>query len=301
MPNERGKSVAVSPKKPIAEEVLFEEHYKKVEPEARALSAEDVQKVNLDVATAVSSALAIAPGLGRLRDTITTTLKDFDIERFDKLEDYTKAFSVANSRYLTAATPPDALRDAYTEGLKLRELLHADIVNLIARGYINSDALADYTGVTGYKNVGTELQSTALLLKDNWETVQGKCGTDLTELEHALKIAQRLQLGAGEREVNPAVLAEFAEMRNRMFTLFIAAYDDARRAVQYLRWHQGDADDIAPTLYAGRGTAASKKRPDKPEDGVPAPAASNVQASPTAATGTTTRTGTDGFNGPFMT
>jgi hypothetical protein len=92
----------------------------------------------------------------------------------------------------------------------------------------------------------SKVSSVALLLKDNWAAVQAKCGTDPAEL----KIAQRIQLGAGEREVNPAVVAEFSDMRNRMFTLFIEAYDDARRAISYLRWHEGDADDVAPSLYA---------------------------------------------------
>jgi len=293
-------------RKPLSDEVLFEEHFKKMTSEANAIAAEDVQKVNLEAASAVSSALAIAPGLKRLRETIVATLKDFNIERLDKLEDYTKAFSVANSRYLTATAPPDALKEDYEAALKLRELIHADTLSLISRGYINAEALKDYKGLTGFKNVGMELQSVALLVKDNWETVQGRCGTDLAELENALKLAQRLQLGAGEREVNPAVAAEYADMRNRMFTLFITAYDDARRAVQYLRWHEGDADDIAPTLYVGKASGSSKKKAEQTTESAPAPTASSVQASaaPSPATPlvtpTATKTGTDSKNGPFM-
>jgi hypothetical protein len=91
-----------------------------------------------------------------------------------------------------------------------------------------------------------------------------------------------------------------------MFTQFIQAYDDARRAIAYLRWHEGDADDIAPSLHVNKGSGASKKKTDKKEDSVPAPAASSVQAS-TAFTGTTpamataaAKTGTDSGDGPFM-
>lgn len=116
--------------------------YTKLLAEAQALPADDVQKVNLDAGTAVTSALAIVPSLKRFRETIVTNLLDFNITRFDKLEDYTKAFSVANSRYLTATNPPDALPEDYEAGQKLRELLHADVVNLIARGYIHSNALS---------------------------------------------------------------------------------------------------------------------------------------------------------------
>jgi hypothetical protein len=37
--------------------------------------------------------------------------------------------------------------------------------------------------------------------------------------------------------------------------LLANAYDQARRAITYLRWNKGDADLIAPSLYAGRGNA----------------------------------------------
>jgi len=36
------------------------------------------------------------------------------------------------------------------------------------------------------------------------------------------------------------------------------AYDEARRAVVFLRWHQDDADTITPSLYAGRGKGKGK-------------------------------------------
>ena len=55
-------------------------------------------------------------------------------------------------------------------------------------------------------------------------------------------------------------------MRARAYTLF---YDDARRAVIFLRWHEGDADSIAPSLHPGK--SASKKKPaDEPNVTPPA-------------------------------
>jgi hypothetical protein len=42
----------------------------------------------------------------------------------------------------------------------------------------------------------------------------------------------------------------------------VHAYDQTRRAVIYLRWNEGDADTIAPSLYKGRGgRAASSNDP----------------------------------------
>lgn len=285
------------------EQILFVDSYDKVEPEARARPAERVQKVNLDVASAVSTALAIIPGLRRFRGQIENNLKDFDLARFDKVEDYTKAFSVANARYSTATSPADDLEEIYEEGRQLRELLHADAVTLIGRDCLNPESLKDYTGLVGYKNVGTELQAVALLLSDNWETIRGRCATSQEELDRALRISQRLQLGAGEREVNPAVVAEYSDIRNRMFTLFIEAYEDARVAIQYLRRRDGDADTIAPTLYTNKPSgkkAAKAENTAAPTATAPAiPTASTPVTTPSNGGGSRTDTNPNA-TGPFM-
>jgi hypothetical protein len=277
---------------PVAEQVLFVESYEKVEPEARALPAERVQKVNLDAAYAVTTALALIAGLRRFRGEIEGNLKDFDFVRFDKLEEYTKAFSVANARYSTATSPADDLDETYEEGRELRELLHADAVTLIGRGVLKSEALKGYTGLLGYKNVSTELQAVALLLSDNWEKLQGRCASSEAELERALRISQRLQLGAGEREVNPAVVAVYTELRNRMFTLFIEAYEDARSAIEYLRRHDGDADTIAPTLYTNKPSGRKAAKPENSAAQTVVPTVTPLD-SPASAT-TTTPSGGNG-------
>jgi hypothetical protein len=59
------------------------------------------------------------------------------------------------------------------------------------------------------------------------------------------------------------------------------AYDQARRALQYVRSEQGDADSIAPSLYSGRGNSNVKRRAEdaamtpSPVALVPAPVAVN--------------------------
>ena len=39
------------------------------------------------------------------------------------------------------------------------------------------------------------------------------------------------------------------DVRNRAFTLLVHTYEESRRAVQYLRFWEGDADDLAPSMY----------------------------------------------------
>ncbi len=65
----------------------------------------------------------------------------------------------------------------------------------------------------------------------------------------------------GEREQG-ASRVPAAEMRLRALTDLVRRYDEVRRMVTYLRWREGDADDIAPSLYARRlGRKAADGRP----------------------------------------
>jgi hypothetical protein len=64
-----------------------------------------------------------------------------------------------------------------------------------------------------------------------------------------------------------------AEQRVRAYTLFVKAYEETRRAVAYLRWHEGDLDDIMPSLFANRKSARKVKEsdPDPPTNDPPPP------------------------------
>jgi hypothetical protein len=298
----------MSTQKKLSEEILFEESFQRLEAERLAIPSDKVILVNLDVPQATSTAFAVVPILESYREQIVKRLPDFDITRFDKIEEYARGLSHANVLYSMATNPPDDLKSVYEAGLHLREIFHADIVSLTARGFIHVNAIRDYKGLVGYRNVATELQLLATVLKASSVVTEGKCATSSEEIERALQIVARLLRVAGERELSPAAVASATDTRNRAFTLFTNAYDDARRAIIYLRWHEGDASEIIPSLYAGRG---GTKKKSAVEEKVPAPVASGVQTNvPDAASKDTTVTSANisgvksrtntAENGPFM-
>ena len=59
-----------------------------------------------------------------------------------------------------------------------------------------------------------------------------------------------------------------------MFTLFARRYDQLRRAATYLRWEEGDADSVVPSIFAKakrpRGEAEAKPADNKPSEEKPA-------------------------------
>ncbi len=56
------------------------------------------------------------------------------------------------------------------------------------------------------------------------------------------------------------------ERRKRAFSLFVNAYDQCRRAAAYLRWNEGDADELLPSLYAGRSVNRQKEATESPAE-----------------------------------
>jgi hypothetical protein len=102
------------------------------------------------------------------------------------------------------------------------------------------------------------------VLKEAWNRVHGRTPVTLTELDQAAVKAETLLRAVGLRDHARPTVAEATVLRRKAFALFMRAYAKARAAVQYLRAEQGDADAIAPSLYAGR-SKRRKTGADAPE------------------------------------
>ncbi len=246
----------VRPETPFGDQVL-ETAFRLVVAELESLAPEELVQVNLDIIAAANTAAGVIPELKALRSRIVHELPQFDLVAFDKLHLYAMAAAYAHTMHLVGAAPRDDLRSRFEESLKLRELLLGDATALAARGIINGEALKNLRGSIGYKNVQTDLQMLVNVFKANWARIQGKCAVTEAELARGGKLVAWLMEVVGLREQGPAELAKSADMRERAFTLFTRTYDDARRAIGFLRWKEGDVDDIIPSLYAGRSNGRS--------------------------------------------
>ena len=75
-----------------------------------------------------------------------------------------------------------------------------------------------------------------------------KTAVTIAEVERASTLGPELLVALGEQKV--AAPTPGARLRERAFALLYAAYDECGRAASYLRWHEGDADAFAPSLFA---------------------------------------------------
>jgi len=251
----------------------FGEAYRRRLPEILAVADEDLWPVNLDVRGAVMAVLGSLPEIRALQGQ-TSNLPRLDPSLVDALEDYALSTGEASARYVTAVTPKEDIVALNAAAVKQRDQLRTDALALASRGLMDPARLARFKGIVGYKNTGFELLSYANLFMECWPKIAGKTPVTLEEIHDAKRLGVRLVEAAGLREQAPIVVAEVARIRQRAFTLLMRAYDEVRRTVIFLRRRDGDADEIAPSLYAGRG---GRKRPVAP------PAAPALAPEPAAA------------------
>lgn len=260
-------------------EILFQEHYQAHLPEYLALKPEELAPINIDVTSALTTALGARAEILQLAPRIAEELPKFNLAQLMVLDEYAMALSYAQTLFLMASQPADALQAVVAEGTELRETLLSDANALVRRGVLSGAALKDLQGPVGFKNLAVDLQLLAAFFLENFSKIEGKSGTKREELVNANRIAATILRAVGLREQGSAAVTATADMRVRAFTLFSRVYDQARRAVTYLRWVEDDADSIAPSLYAGRG-GRKKPRTDAAPAVAPAPTPTAPAATP---------------------
>src|SRR5690606_26364868 len=130
---------------------------------------------------------------------------------------------------------------------------------------------------SGYRDLAEDLIALVNLYRGHWPLIANRTAITMDEIEHAESLAAQLVIAVGERDLVPVARSAAMEQRERAFALLVEAYNDARRAVLYLRAYDGDADEIAPSLYAGRtrprDDAVEPTSPGEPQPSTSQPSA----------------------------
>jgi hypothetical protein len=284
-------------KKTVEDETLAVETFNRLLPEFRQVPADKLLQVNLDIPSIVSTAIGSLEEVRALRAELSR-LPDFDLVGFDKIEDYAMALGYAHTQFVFATAGGDDLEQLNAEGIALRERLLADVTALSHRGFVDGTKLKELKGTNGYKNLSTDLLGLAGMLNENWHHFDGKSWVEKADIERAMKLGQRLLRVVGKREQSPVRVAEVTELRQRAYTVLMQVWDEVRRAVIFLRWKEGDADEIAPSFYAGRGNGNHRRKADSeapPADGqAPIAAPAPVPATPKTDTAVVATSPADG-------
>jgi hypothetical protein len=245
----------------VINDLPTEEAFEATLPEMTALGVEELTPINIDVVGAVTTVLGCLAKLGALRSEIQTHLPTFDLERFDKLKQYALALNHANAIHRGTLAQRGTLAELGSELAEVRDRLIDDAESLGNHGWMDGERLKECKKAPGYRAIATDVFTLVALFKEHWAKVEARTPVTLAFLQQAGNRALELLAAVGSKEQAPVTVNDAQRARQQAYTLFARAYEDARRATLYLRTKEGEADAIAPSLYAGRGgrgnTAAS--------------------------------------------
>lgn len=241
---------------PEVSPLRFREAFEAVKEEMASLQKAELQKVNVDVTAAFKATRGSIPKLAPLRPLVAQ-LGLFNISNFDKLETYAYALMHAQAGLLAATDDADPIDEMNMQLTGIRESLLADAVALEKRKLLDARR-SELKGAHGYRNLTLDVLTLSRLFRNNWEAIKNKTAVELAELDDAERLADRLISAVGVRDEGQSIVAEPAETRSRVFTLFLRAYDEVRRAVTFIRWHEGDVDLLVPNIFGGSRSRKSE-------------------------------------------
>jgi hypothetical protein len=215
------------------------------------------RKVTIEAWDAARTVIALLPNLKALRPQLAE-LPAFDLARFDKLGQYALAFIHAHALHRATGTTKSPLAALAAELVPIRDQLLLSAKVLVAHGLLHPSQLRGLKKTKGYLALADNVLVLVCLFRQNWPTIENKTPVTPAELLDAGKRADVLLRLYAERKHGASRIGDAAKTRDKAFTLLIRAYDDARRAVEYLRRNEGDARSIAPSLYKGRGKRKAK-------------------------------------------
>lgn len=242
-----------------------------------AVSDEELVHINVDVPTVVTMICGAWPEISAMRAELAK-LPDFDAAMFDRLEGLALALNHTQALYVVASTPTAALPALAMDGVKARDLLIDDVKLLGKRGLVDASFTQTFRNGQGYKTIAAELHALVTCLRSLSPAASARVHVTPAELAEADRIARAITQELGLREQAPIVTAAVSRTRSQAFTLVTNGWNQVRRGVSYLRWDEGDADEFAPSIYAGRG--GRKGADGEVVEGGPTPIASDRPRAP---------------------
>ncbi|MFT3766595.1 MAG: hypothetical protein QM820_13940 [Minicystis sp.] len=245
-----------------------------IEPELAALPAEELAPLPADFGATINAVLAAVPRIHAHRDAIADQLPKHPIELVDKLETYAQGAWYAHLVHTYSSGGPEAAKALVEEGTKLRDGLLIAAEALAHRNLLDADAVAHIRKGTGNADLAADLTALANLFKESWGKVASKTAVERHEIDRAAELGPAVMVALHAKK-HAAKSIDTEAQRTRAFTLLANAYDASRHALAYLRWKEGDADSIAPSLTkkkAGRKPGAKKEEEGAAEETAPADA-----------------------------
>lgn len=244
--------------------------------ERAALKDEEVLRVTANIRGAVAIVLGAAPNIEKMMPLVQKEMRAPPVAQVERLRTYALAAVHADARHEDAVRVPNEVVVIKQEAEPARDKLLVAAEALAHRGLLSNDRVAAIRAGQGNLDTAHDLIALGSLFREAWPAIVGRTAVDEAEVKRASELGTRLLAALGGRDVDTVPTKPLAGERARAFTLLVRAYDACRRAMTLVRWSEGDADALAPSLFrrAKRARALSEEDADdrNATDVAPSPA-----------------------------
>ena len=233
---------------------------------ARAgVDPEAIAPYRLDAIHAVWVATRIPVSLEPYKATLAT-LPTFDMATFDRLSLYTEALEFTQAILNLRAKRLREMPEIAEEGRHLRELLLAYGDVLVIKGVFVAEVIANLREGTGYEDLMGDLSSLVALYLGTPGAMGPGSAVTQAEIDRATALRLELFHAMGADRDIALSQAELVAERHKLGHLLLKAHDELRRVTEYLRYYEGDAGTLVPTLFVtGKGNRKSPEEPGEPD------------------------------------
>jgi hypothetical protein len=238
-----------------------ERAFQRVQSEIESLDPQELQVMNVDLISATSLALGVADRILAFRPRMAKLAQsaEFDLRNVDNLEDYALACWFAYVTNLPQKEPGN-VAELIEEVVRLRAKLLMWAVPLVGSGLFEQAAIDRIKEGSGHKDAPSDLVALVGLYRSKWEQAQEICGVTEQDLSRGAEIGPQVFALVSRRENKAAAAAaDGAQRVRRAWSLLDRAYAQCQRAIQFIRFDEGDANDIAPSLRRTAGPSASAR------------------------------------------
>jgi hypothetical protein len=222
-----------------------------VRTEIEAVPADALIAINVDISRAARRGLVAAERVEPLLEDLTE-LRHFDVRMVRMLGTYALALLHTHELVTEGGGDLPPLPVLLAEATPLREGLLRTAELLAHYELVSSERVATIRHGHGHADTADDLQALGRLFNELWPRVHDKVVATRAQVDRALTLSAKLHKALALHEVETDPLTRHTSRRHlraQAYALFFRAYEETRRGVTFLRWYEGDARGIVPSLY----------------------------------------------------
>lgn len=219
--------------------------------EIEAVPTEALVHIYADVPRAARCGLLAAENIAPFFPELAKLGPWLDVRPIRLLRPYALALLHAHDLAIEGGSEAPSLTVLVAEATPLREGLLRTAELLAHYGLVSVERVAAIRHGHGHADLAADVLALGRLFVELWPEVRDKVVVTREEVDRAIALSPLLQEALARHESDQGAVTRHKGrrvVRGQAFTLFHRAYQETRRGIAFLRWHEGDALGIVPSL-----------------------------------------------------